>query len=345
MIILLLFLFLTVIAFCFVPIKENSSAFIILAVLGLSCFLLVSFRGGNVDNDYKSYKELFNRNGVDLHVEPTFLLIKFLVIRLFNSQFIFLIIIYALLGVSLKFYGIIKISEFWFFSLLIYVSNIFIIHDMTQIRAGVCASILLISIIPLRNKNPLGFFSLATLACLFHFSGLIVFFLWFLDADKLNRKVWALIIPICYIAFLSHLNFSMLSRLIPIPSVQAKLNVYFMLQNSGSAVKVNVFSLFIMIRLVLVYLFMYKIDFLYSKNPYAILVLKIYLLSIGITIIAADLSALAFRLSDLLSITEIVVIPFLIYMFKPKIVGELLVVLFAVMLIFFHFRAHTLLIF
>jgi hypothetical protein len=345
MIILLFILFITAIVFCFVPVKENSSAFLILSVIGLSCILIISLRGGNVDNDYQSYKELFSQKGFDIRVEPTFLLIKYVVSTLLGNRFIYLIIIYAFLAVTIKFYGIIKISEFWFFSILIYLSNVFIIQDMTQIRAAVCSSILLLSIIPLKNKNNLGFFLLATLACLFHFSGLIIFLFWFLDTEKLNRKFWVLVIPFCYIAFLFHLNASMVSKLIPIPTVQAKLNVYFLLQESSKAIKVNVFSILILIRVVLVYLFMYKLDFLYSKNPYAIVALKIYLLSIGVIIIAADVSALAFRLNELLSISEIITIPFLIYLFKPKIVGQLLVVLFAVMLVFFHVRAHTLIIF
>jgi hypothetical protein len=247
--------------------------------------------------------------------------------------------------VTLKFYGIIKISEFWFFSMLVYLSNIFIIQDMTQIRAGVCSALLLLSIIPLRNKNNAGFFALATLACLFHFSGLVIFLFWFLDTEKINRTIWALIIPVCYLAFLFHLNVSTLSRLIPIASVQAKLNVYFLLQNSVSEAKVNVFSALIAIRIVLVYLFLYKLEFLYTKNKYAIILIKIYLLSIGVIIIAADISTLAFRLNELLSITEVVVIPFLIYLFKPKFLGELAVFLFALMLVFFHIRAHTLLVF
>lgn len=345
MIILLFLLFITAIVFCFVPVKENSSAFLILSAIGFFCILIISFRGGHVDKDYESYKEVFDRQGFDIRIEPTFLMIKYLVSTLLQNRFIFVIIIYAFLAVTIKFYGIIKISEFWFFSVLVYLSNIFIIQDMTQIRAGVCASILLLSIIPLRNKNNLGFFLLATLACLFHYSGLIIFFFWFLDGEKLNRKFWYLFIPVCYMAFLLHLNLSTLSRLIPIASVQAKLDVYFLLQKSATALKVNIFSTLILIRILLAYFFMYKIDFLHSKNRYAIVAVKIYMISIGIIIIAADVSALAFRLNELLSITEIVVIPLLIYLFKPKLIGELLVILFAIMLVFFHFRAHTLLIF
>ena len=345
MIVLLLFLFITAIVFCFVPIKENSSAFLILSIIGFSCILLLSFRGEHVDNDYESYKEIFNRQGFELGVEPTFLLIKYLVSTFLNNQFIFLIITYAVLGVTLKFYGIIRLSEFWFFSLLIYLSNVFLIQDMTQIRAGVCSSILLLSLILLKNKNHFGFFLLAIAGCLFHFSGLIIFFFWFLDPEKLNRKVWALLIPLCYLAFLSHANLSNFSKLIPIPTVQAKLNVYFTLQESAKATKVNVFSALIALRIILAYLLLYKIDVLSVKNQYAILALKVYLLSIGVIIIAADISALAFRLNELLSISELVAVPLLIHLFKPKIVGELLVVLFAIILVFVHYRSHTLTIF
>ncbi len=338
-------LFLSTLVFCFVPVKANSSAFLILSVIGLSAILVISFRGENVDFDYGSYKELFYQQGFDIYIEPTFLLFKYLVRTFLGNNFLFVVMMYAVLAVFLKFYGILKLSEFWFFSVLIYLSNIFIIQDMTQIRAGVCASMLLLSLIPLKHKNHIGFFVLAGIASLFHFSGLIIFFFWFLDTENMNRKIWYMIIPFCYFAFLAGLNVSTLARLIPIASVQAKLNVYFALQKSGDVLQVNVFSVLILARILLVYLFLYKLDRLSSRNPFAIISIKIYLLSIGVLIIVADVSTLAFRLNELLSVIEIVTVPLLIYIFRPRIIGQILVALFAVMLLFFHFRAHTLMIF
>ena len=345
MIILLCLLFLTTIVFCFVPIKEHTNAFLMLAVIGIATILIITFRGEHVDNDYGSYKALFYQQDFDIYIEPTFLLFKYLARTFMGNNFIYVLLMYALLAVLIKFYSILRLSGFWFFSVLVYLSNIFILQDMTQIRAGVCASILLLSLIPLKNKNHLAFFLLATLATLFHFSGLIIFFLWFLDTENLNRKLWYLIIPICYFAFLSGLNVSNLARLIPIASVQAKLNVYFALQKSGDTLQVNVFSVLILARVLLVYLFMYKLDRLYQNNPFAIISIKIYLLSIGVLVIVADVSTLAFRLNELLSVIEIVAVPLLIYIFKPRIIGQVFVVLFALMLLFFHFRAHTLMIF
>jgi len=345
MLIILLSLFATVILFSFLPFNNKIDKFLLFIVLGCVIIFIAAIRGENVDKDYVSYKELFFLEGFDSYVEVSFLFIKFLVKYFLFNKFLFLILIYAVLGVSLKFFAIFEMSEFWFFSILVYLANIYIIQDLTQIRAGVCSAILLVSLIPLRQEKNYWFFMLALLAVLFHYSGLILIFIWFLDVNKINKKFWMLIIPFSYLAYFSHLNLTNFARLIPVESVQAKLNFYFLIQDSVEELKVNVFNILILFRVIIIYIFFYKLDFFISKSSYFIILLKIYIISIAVLVITSDVSTISFRLNELLSISEIILVPFLIYLFKPSYIGKIAVVLFSIILFYVHLRAETLLIF
>lgn len=326
-------------------IRDRANLLIVFSVLQTLIIFIIAFRGESVDKDYLTYNELFYADGPGLYIEVSFLIIRSIVKFIFGDRFILLIIIYAFLGVCLKFYGIKKMSNFWMLSILIYVSNIFIIQDLTQIRAGVCAGLLLISLIPLEAKKNLKFFLLAFIAILFHYSGLIILLFWFLDTQRINKLFWALVIPVCYIIYFAHFTFLNFLSIIPIESIQAKLNVYFLMQDTVDEAKVNVLNVLILLRIFLAYIFLYKLDFLYEKNKYTVLLTKIYIMSIGVLVFTADVSTIAFRLNELLSVSEIILLPLILYLFKPRLIGKVVVITFAAILLFFHFRAHTLLIF
>src|SRR5450759_2770288 len=104
---------------------------------GILLFGIAAFRG-QIDHDYKGYAAFYEKAALmsTIRIEPTFLLVSFLVKHLFNNV-IFLFIIYALLGVYLKFYAIKNLTEFWLLAVLIYFSNFYILHEMTQIRVGI----------------------------------------------------------------------------------------------------------------------------------------------------------------------------------------------------------------
>ena len=76
--------------------------------------------------------------------------------------------LYAILGVSAKLYGIKRLSNLEFYSLFIYSCNLFLLHEMTQIRAGLAIGIIFIALAELRDNNKKNFCLWIFLASFFH---------------------------------------------------------------------------------------------------------------------------------------------------------------------------------
>ena len=145
MIALTLLLFIIIVVMAVLPIDENGKlSYALLVVLGVLLFVLAGFRKGSQFPDYSSYLILYEdiKSG-DVIVELSFLYIAKLVHFIFNNV-LFLFLIYALIGVSLKLKSIRQLTDLWLLSLVVYASNFFILHEMIQIRVGVYAGFLLL---------------------------------------------------------------------------------------------------------------------------------------------------------------------------------------------------------
>ena len=71
-----------------------------------------------------------------------------------------------------------------------------------------------------------------------------------------------------------------------------------------------------------------------KKNVYSILYLKIYALSLAALVLLSDIPVLAFRISELFQVIEIVLLPLLVYTFKSKYMGKFVVICIALMISF-----------
>ena len=106
-------------------------------------------------------------------VEPTFTLISSLV-KAVCPWPVLLFVIYASIGVTCKIFAIKRLTSLLFLSLVIYISNVYLLHDMTQIRAGVASGIFLLAIRPLAEHKIFRYTALILLAALFHYSSLLL---------------------------------------------------------------------------------------------------------------------------------------------------------------------------
>ena len=345
MLYILLVLSFFLVLFSIVPIKFEKIKFFWLYFFGFIFFLLAAFRPEGIDMDFLMYKFLFIyfKNTGNEMVEPTFYVIS-KVTKFFTSDYRYLFLVYAGLSVFIKLFAIRKISSFYFLSLLIWLCNSFILHDMTQIRASVGAALMLVSIIPLVNKNRKGFFITAFFAVLFHFSSLIILPFVLLKTDKFNHKIWLSLIPVAYI--ITFLGFSPFDfyRIIPIQTVQAKIQAYILFQEMDAKDVVNIFSLLIFLKILIILFFSFNIKKIYGHNRFAIICLKIYIISLFLLISFSKVIAVSLRLSELVGIVEIVLIPMLIFGFKPKykLVPVLFVIFYGFLLFYLHIRSETL---
>lgn len=292
---------------------------------GVILFLIAGFRGENVDRDYSIYVRQFNiyKDTWFGNYELSFKVISVIVKDIFNSNFTILIIIYAILGVSTKMLAIKQLSEFWGLSILIYLSYLFTLHEMTQIRAGVSAGFMMLSIKPLFEKRNIRFFFIVGLAIIFHYSAIIALFFWFLNTRRINKYLYLSLIPISYVIhYLTIINSDFILKFLSYGPILKKFLAYQYMNNSY----INVFNSWQLLKIGLAVIFLFNIDSIFKKNKYGILLVKLFVFSICTYVLLAFNPAYASRLSDLFAISDIILIPCFLYFVKPEVYAKLIVI-------------------
>jgi len=300
---------------------------------GLLLIYLSGFRPEGIDRDYYGYKNLYIYYSTSLSytIEPTFIVISKLVKAIFDDKSTALFVIYALIAISIKMYAIKQLSHFWGLSLLIYLSYSFILQDMTQIRAGVAAGFILLTIKPLYEKNIYQFMIVSTLAILFHYSALFVLLFWFMNPQKINVKLYALTIVIVYIINpFAAIYVSDYVNYLPVGLLQNKVLAY----EYDNKATLNVYNAWQIMRTMLSFLFLYKINIIHANNKYAILLIKLYVISTCTFVLLAGNPSFAGRMSDLLAISDIIMLPCILYLTKQQFLAKLIVICIAFSFLF-----------
>ena len=244
----------------------------------------------------------------------------------FNNGFQIAIIFYALLSIGLKLKAIPKLTEFTSYSLLLLFSSVYLLQDFTQIRVAVASGFLLLSIPSIVNRDVMKFAVFVLLAIFFHYSAIIFAPLYFLNSNKINKLLYLLFIVISiFLAITKFTPFDILTKF-DLGVYSDRINAYLIGQKWEKR-EINIFNFSVLIQIMLCIFFIFysgKID-----NKYAIILTKIYTLGIVVFYIFSPAPAIAFRLSDLLNMVQIILIPFIFYFIKPKYVSEIIIILIA----------------
>lgn len=329
---ILIALFFIISFISFFNIKNERIKNILYVILGVIIILFAGFRDGEKVNDYLVYIELYNHSNYsfDLIVEITYILISKFVYNVFNDT-LYLFVIYAILGVLLKLFAIKQLSDLWVLSIVIYLSYFFILHEMTQIRAGVAAGFLLLCIKPIYERNWKHFLLFAILGFLFHYSALIFLPLWILGR-KPCKCFLIFSIPLAYVIYFSGIN---LIEYLPIPGIQEKLDMYQKAQELGVGGfgEINVFNLVFIVKIAIFYVLLWNYELLSERNKYTSILMTVFCISLMSFPIFAVMPVVGFRISELYGIVEILLIPLLYYIFKPQIIARTIVILIALVML------------
>lgn len=304
--------------------------------------LSIGFRGEGVDNDYSTYVASLNR--FMAISEPTFLLISTL-IKSTGLPVVTLFITYAFIGIYYKMKIIQEYSFLPFVSIIIYVSNILLLQDINQIRAGAATAFFLISIPYLVQEKRTKFVMLILIASLFHFSSLLYLILLFINNKKLNYNkyiLWA-ILPLCGYAFYFIFNQNII-EMIPIAPIRDKLLMYQELQSSGSEgfANINLFNPYFLFKIIIYYFILEYYYTLIEFDNNLTLYLKIFAISLLIfPTLGAITPILGYRASDLFSCIEILLFPYIFTLFKGNhiktyCIGFYFILLFSINIFYKH---------
>ena len=333
MLLLLLILFVGIGILAFVEERLSPTVRNMLFVVMVTTMALVAgLRPYDFDRDYSSYVDLY-RNGFDVTMEVTFMCIVTFVQTVYDDV-VLMFVIYALLGMLFLYLAIRRLTDLWFYSLLIYVGTYYLLHEMNQIRVGVASGLFLVALPYLKGGTRMKYAALAMCAMLFHYSaGILLFLVGFSFSSMKRWQVffYAAIIPFAYIIYLLHLDILIM---IPIPYIEEKLKLYQTLQDLGEWDTINVFNLVLLVRIGMTYFILWKRTLIEQYTTYVNILLKIEIISIAAFVSLYTLPVLAFRISELLGVVEIILFPLLCYTVKPAYVGKLVVTLVAVTFLF-----------
>lgn len=294
-------------------VKYKNKIFIFLVLV---LILTAGLRIPNSDRDYQNYIDLFD-NAPDILVEPFFIFISLFVKYIFGNTPTVLFLIFSILSIGIKYYALKRMTKLWFVSIFIYFSYYFILHDLTQIRAGVAASLLFLIIPSIYNRKLFQFLLISLMAICFHYSAIIFLTLWFFKKG-INKKILFLLIPFGY---LFHFFSPDVFFNLPFEGINSKLTVYKALQDEYSERGViNVFNLYLLFKISVFYLLLLKINYLSSINKYSNLILSIYGFSIFSFLFFSKLPIVSFRIYELLGVIEIISLTFIYYLFSLKII-------------------------
>jgi hypothetical protein len=300
-----------VILFCFIDKFQNKYVFLI--ILAAILVLISGLRNDGID--YANYLLIYNDNYKKI-LEPGIILVKNTSKLISNSSVVFFIL-FALIGVGIKFVAIYKITKLWYLTILVYSSYYFIYHDMIQIRTGIASGFLLLIIDSIYKSKWKLFTIFLIISILFHISALIFLPLCLLNKHKFNNKLYLSIFLGSYIFVYFQINSSHLITFINIDQIIKLYNSYIFSTKLGLRDSyLNIFSFIQLIRIFIVLFLIKYFDIIKENNFYFPLLLKVYIFSICCYNIFSDLPVIAVRVSQLLGIVEIFIIPFMIYAFN-----------------------------
>lgn len=300
---------------------------------GLILILFAGLRGPSVDRDYNSYFKYFQIapsidylftnskyffSQIRTNIEPSITIIMSSLKAISDKWFPLMIMLYAIASISLKLTAIKRLSEFLPYSMLIYFPGLFLLQDMTQIRIGMASGFLLLSIPHIINRNIKKFLVLLLLAIFFHYSALVFAPFYFFNSKSINKIFYSSLIITSIVLGIIHFN--------PFDII-LKFNLGFLTQiihdqvNSQTLMKkLNIFNVITLSNVLLCIFFIFNANKI--KNQYTIILTKIYSFSVIFFYFFSFTPVMAFRTSEVLNIVQIVLIPQLLYIIKPKLLAE-----------------------
>ncbi|MFI3332545.1 MAG: EpsG family protein [Rikenellaceae bacterium] len=265
-------------------------------------------------------------SGSESRFEPAYQLLRDVVASL-TANYKWLFAAICSIALFVKFWAIDRIAPYIYGSILVYLSYFFILHDMIQIRAGVATGFLLFAIKYITERRLVPFLIFSAVAISFHYSTMIILPLWFVVRVRLSRMVWLSLLPLSYIVvMLGATSFEDIINHIPINQVQYLFDMYQSQMSLGIGVHIDLFNLLTLARVAICTVLIANVERVEECVDHFGVWLMIYTISLMIFILLSNLPVLAFRLSELLQVTEIVVIPALVYCFSDRVFGKVVVV-------------------
>ncbi len=305
-------------------------------ILGFILIVYAGFRPIGFDRDSYNYELTFmnpDTSVAEMTVEPSYRLISMLCYHIWpdvHTLFLF----YATLGVSIKLWAIRKLSPVIFLPILIYISNFFLLHELTQIRVGIASAIFLLSIKPLsEGRKGIAAIYIVT-AIFFHFSAVALLPILFLNNEAITttkKIILACIVPVCFALYFIGLD---LLTSFNIPYLTEKIELYQAI-NEYKIEKESILNPFPLIRMAVFLYAIYFSETIKEFIPSIYLLIKIMGCSLIVYFAFSSVTVISMRIAELYGIIELIMYPGIIYTVRPFYAGKMIVSIIACILLYF----------
>ena len=337
MLILLLLIIFIVLFFVFTEEYLGKYKGMVYLFVAMGFILYSGLRPVGFDRDSQNYENLFMHPDANLSgiiVEPSFTILSKLLYNIYSDVHI-LLFLYALIGVSIKFYAIKRLSTFYFLPIIIYIGNFFLLHDITQIRVGIASAIFLLSLEPLSEGKKLYAFFYMLLAIFFHYSAIALLPLLILNNNPFSLRMkiaWAFIVPLCFILYVKGLD---ILTTIYIPYITEKVE-YYQALSENKLEKESILNPFPLIKMTVFLYLLYFADIIKQNVPSIYLLIKILGCSLLAYFALSSIKIVSMRISELYGIVELLVYPCLVFTIKPATIGKVVVCVIAFIELYFN---------
>ena len=295
-------------------------------IISLAFILLAIFRPDTMA-DYPDYKFFFE-SSVDSRFEPGFLLIRSIA-RYFSNPLLVGFAICALLSIPLRLFSIHKFSSWPLGSILVYITFVLVYHDMITIRAAISSSLLPFVLYSKISRNYKLFILSILAAILFHQSAFIFIVFLLISEKNPHRYLYVGILALSYILALYGIRFGYLIGYISADSVSSLF-----LENYQSNTA-NIFNL-VQMGHILICISGWYIIRNFESNPLELLMLKCYTIGLCLVALLSDYLVIAYRFSQLLTVVEILLVPFIFKsLFKNETIAKSVLLVYSIIVFYF----------
>lgn len=272
----------------------NSIIFIVL-------FTMAVFIGPGVSHDYENYYNGYYLSDFTLFPEPlsklSFKIPFFLGIGIFYSFFLL-----SLVSLSAKFYALSKFGVNVGVFFLIYFSKLYLLLDLTQVRASAAISLCLLSVVYIVNKRVGIALLFIFIAFLFHVSAAIFLIVFLFDCKKIHVPVWCSAIIVSIVLSFFNLKSIIVYCLLFFHAPDNYIGYI----TTGPDVVVNSMNSLSLLGLLLFVMFSFLT--VKIKSELFIISYKLYSLSIISFFLFVEFPVVSFRVSEFFLIYQCVII-------------------------------------
>jgi hypothetical protein len=279
---------------------------------GILLFLLATFQLLGQSADYSEYLIFLQRGPIpvgNFPNEPSARILRLLV----NGNAYLFFAIYAAIGISGKLYAIYDLSKYVYLSFLAYLGMYFLLHDYTQIRVGAAGALFLWSMKDLADGNWKKYALKTALAVMLHYSALIMIPVFL--CSRYVRNIWFVVMPFLgLVLVICHVD--LLKWLLALLSYSEALLTLFNLKKGhpGTVEILNLISISHLLFFCVISLAVSRLDAL-DLELYKVFSISLFLF---FTLSLLKMPVVAFRISEFLNVTLVLLLPNAVSYFKDK---------------------------